>query len=201
LYGIKVNNLSLRLLELIDRPIFISDHDSTCLECNLAFESLLELRRENILGQKIFQSSPASTAIDSINTEMNNTSILGRIYRVRMSNEEQGKESLLSIRLNNYKYYDDQGRFAGFIWVVNSMHEQVTLVNSDSGSGLPCTILTKRESEVLCLVSRGQTTKKIAITLGISSHTVADHMKSIFRKLGANNKVEAIVEAQKLRLL
>ena len=43
--------------------------------------------------------------------------------------------------------------------------------------------LTKRELEVLALVLAGETNRKIAHELNISSHTVKSHVKNIFNKL------------------
>jgi DNA-binding CsgD family transcriptional regulator len=50
--------------------------------------------------------------------------------------------------------------------------------------------LTAREQEVTQLVLRGATTAQIASRLGISHHTVADHLKAIFDKTGARTRGE-----------
>lgn len=51
--------------------------------------------------------------------------------------------------------------------------------------------LSAREQEVLRLLSRGATNKEIAAALDISENTVKAHLKSILRKLGVTNRVEA----------
>ncbi len=51
--------------------------------------------------------------------------------------------------------------------------------------------LSAREQDVLRLLSRGQTNKEIAETLEISENTVKAHLKSVLRKLGVSNRVEA----------
>lgn len=51
--------------------------------------------------------------------------------------------------------------------------------------------LSVREQEVLRLLSRGQTNKEIAEALEISENTVKAHLKSVLRKLGVSNRVEA----------
>lgn len=55
--------------------------------------------------------------------------------------------------------------------------------------------LTKREYEVLELVVQGFSNEVIAEKLFISVHTVKAHLESIYRKLGATNKVQAAVSA------
>jgi DNA-binding NarL/FixJ family response regulator len=52
--------------------------------------------------------------------------------------------------------------------------------------------LTAREREVLQLVSQGLSNKLIARELQVSEHTVKFHISSIFAKLGAASRTEAI---------
>lgn len=52
--------------------------------------------------------------------------------------------------------------------------------------------LTDREIEVLQLLARGNSNKQIALDLLISEHTVKFHVSSIYSKLGASNRTEAV---------
>jgi NarL family two-component system response regulator YdfI len=52
--------------------------------------------------------------------------------------------------------------------------------------------LTPRELEVLHLLAEGLPNKEIATTLEISEHTVKFHLSSIFGKLGATSRTEAL---------
>ncbi|MCG8351237.1 MAG: response regulator transcription factor [Chloroflexales bacterium] len=52
--------------------------------------------------------------------------------------------------------------------------------------------LTAREREVLDLISQGLSNKLIANRLQISEHTVKFHVSSIFTKLGATSRTEAV---------
>lgn len=52
--------------------------------------------------------------------------------------------------------------------------------------------LSPREAEVLKLAARGYTSTYISKTLFISDSTVRTHLKSIYRKMGVNSKVELI---------
>lgn len=55
--------------------------------------------------------------------------------------------------------------------------------------------LTPREVEVLQWVSDGKTDKEIAVKLSISEHTIKNHMKSVRRKLGTSNRIQASLKA------
>jgi len=52
--------------------------------------------------------------------------------------------------------------------------------------------LTKREKELLNLLSKGLLYKEIAQELGITTGTVKQHIHKIYDKLQVNNKTEAI---------
>jgi DNA-binding CsgD family transcriptional regulator len=56
-------------------------------------------------------------------------------------------------------------------------------------------VLTAREREVLRLVAAGDTNREIAITLGISEHTVARHLQNIFAKLALPSRAAATAYA------
>jgi DNA-binding NarL/FixJ family response regulator len=52
--------------------------------------------------------------------------------------------------------------------------------------------LTERETEVLQLLTQGLSNKQIAVRLHISEHTVKFHVSSVYGKLGATNRAEAV---------
>lgn len=67
----------------------------------------------------------------------------------------------------------------------------VTLPPSESEEPL-IESLTERELDVLALVSDGLSNREIGSALGISEHTVKFHLASIFGKLGASTRAEAV---------
>jgi two-component system, NarL family, response regulator YdfI len=58
--------------------------------------------------------------------------------------------------------------------------------------GPPSEPLTDRENQVLQLLAHGLANKQIALSLGISEHTVKFHISAIYSKLGASNRTEAV---------
>jgi DNA-binding NarL/FixJ family response regulator len=61
--------------------------------------------------------------------------------------------------------------------------------------------LTAREAQVLRHVAEGLANKQIAHHLAISERTVKFHLTSIFQKLGAENRAQAVAVAAQRRLL
>lgn len=71
---------------------------------------------------------------------------------------------------------------------------QVEIKNAKEG--LRNFALTSREEEILRVLLRGYSQKKIANVVGISAYTVNDHLKSIYKKIGVNSKGEALFKAR-----
>lgn len=59
-------------------------------------------------------------------------------------------------------------------------------------AAIPAAPLSPREREILALLAEGMGNKIVAAHLGISEHTVKTHVASIFQKLGADTRAEAV---------
>ena len=68
-------------------------------------------------------------------------------------------------------------------------------MRSYSDPGEPFHPLSKREMEVLSYLTKGMSNKEIANLLGISHQTVKNHVTSILRKLGVEDRTQAAVYA------
>jgi LuxR family maltose regulon positive regulatory protein len=62
-------------------------------------------------------------------------------------------------------------------------------------------ILTRREVEILRLVSEGLTDGQIAARLVLSKHTVHRHVQNAYAKLGCSSRAAAVAKASRLNLL
>ncbi len=61
--------------------------------------------------------------------------------------------------------------------------------------------LSRRELEVLRLVARGWETTRIATELGISRHTVRNHIRNLRQRLNASTKLDAVMKGIRLGIL
>jgi NarL family two-component system response regulator YdfI len=85
----------------------------------------------------------------------------------------------------------DQGLIVGEPSMIVPMMRS-HLHTSESVLDGPIETLTERELEVLQLLAQGLANKQIAVRLNISAHTVKFHIASIYGKLGASNRTEAV---------
>jgi two-component system NarL family response regulator len=72
---------------------------------------------------------------------------------------------------------------------------------SKLAAGLSRESVTGRELEVLSLLARGMSNKEIGVLLYISESTVKSHLRSIFAKLNALSRTEAIATATRQGLV
>lgn len=66
-------------------------------------------------------------------------------------------------------------------------------LRSYSDPGEPFQPLSSREMEVLSYITQGKSNKEIAAVLGISHQTVKNHVTSILRKLGVEDRTQAAI--------
>ena len=90
---------------------------------------------------------------------------------------------------------------------VTASKELLTLVNerlaaatATADGAAPAAALSRRELEVLRLMTAGLNTAAIAERLRLSRATVRNHAQSIFAKLGVHSRLEAVAFASKHRL-
>ncbi|MBC7415511.1 MAG: response regulator transcription factor [Herminiimonas sp.] len=62
-------------------------------------------------------------------------------------------------------------------------------------------LLTEREVQILGLLGKGLSYGEIGAALFISAHTVAQHIKNIYRKLAVHSRGEAVYAASKLGMV
>jgi len=62
-------------------------------------------------------------------------------------------------------------------------------------------VITRREEEVLQLIADGCSTPEVAAKLFISQKTVKNHLASIYQKLDARDRTQAVVQAVRMGII
>jgi len=61
--------------------------------------------------------------------------------------------------------------------------------------------ITRRQRQVLVQLRSGKSNRDISASLHLSESTIKGHIAAIFKLLGATNRIQAVIEAQKLGIL
>ena len=76
-----------------------------------------------------------------------------------------------------------------------ALRRLVTSRRGHGGDGLAGANLTEREKDVLRLVAQGHSNAEIAAELFLGVETVKTHVRNVLAKLGARDRVQAVVKA------
>jgi DNA-binding NarL/FixJ family response regulator len=71
--------------------------------------------------------------------------------------------------------------------------EKRGMIHIVSAKGTP--LLTKREEQIVRMVAEGLPNTQIGTALGLSAHTVKNHLFIIYNKLGISNRAELLLYA------
>jgi DNA-binding NarL/FixJ family response regulator len=94
-----------------------------------------------------------------------------------------------------------QAVLEGDVWVPASVDvDSPALEDSEADIASRLASLTPQQFRVLSMLSAGLLNKQIAYELGVSEATIKAHMTAIMQKLGATNRTQAVVLAQRLAL-
>ena len=72
------------------------------------------------------------------------------------------------------------------------------LPSTQAAAGTP---LTPRQQEILRLLSAGHSYEQIGLALELSVNTIRSHLRTIYDRLGASTKVEAVMIGVELGLI
>ncbi|MCC6225861.1 MAG: response regulator transcription factor [Microthrixaceae bacterium] len=84
--------------------------------------------------------------------------------------------------------------------LAKSMLEEVRRLD-ERAHGEEERLVTKREEEVLQLIADGCSTPEVATTLFISQKTVKNHLASIYQKLDARDRTQAVLQAVRMGIV
>lgn len=77
-------------------------------------------------------------------------------------------------------------------WIFETLREREP-ARIVSAKGIP--LLTKREEQIAQMVAEGLPNQEISSNLGVSLHTIKNHLFRIYAKLGISNRVELVLYA------
>ncbi len=132
------------------------------------------------------------------------------VHAVPGTRDAQGLDSLFVFGSQQHRFSPAEVRALGVL--LPQLHMMSLLVSANEEGrdeargrtpyipGVP-SALTQRERQILLHVREGQRNAQIAVALGISALTVKNHLQNILRKLGANNRAQAVAQAMSKNLL
>jgi len=81
------------------------------------------------------------------------------------------------------------------------MLDEVRRIDPDPTGDDADRVVTKREVEVLQLIADGCSTPEVAERLFISQKTVKNHLASIYHKLDARDRTQAVLQAVRMGIV
>ncbi len=90
--------------------------------------------------------------------------------------------------------WDEENLARDFHPRISSYFKELLARKTAGGPADELSSLTPREEEILLRLSKGYPDKQIASSLNISSWTVHNHMKNVFRKLGVHTRTQAVIK-------
>ena len=123
-------------------------------------------RARDVFSQKVLGTSPA-TETTGVLVSTAGTRVAVELSAVRLMNGEQ------------------------VVGVFGLIEER-----PDDSATAPPPHLTPRQVEVLRLLEQGRSTKQIAAELHLSTETVRNHVRHLFKALGVNSRLEAVAVAR-----
>ena len=85
--------------------------------------------------------------------------------------------------------------------LANAMLNEVRRIDPDPSGDDADRVVTKREVEVLQLIADGCSTPEVAERLFISQKTVKNHLASIYHKLDARDRTQAVLQAVRMGIV
>ena len=174
-------------LEEISTPIFVKNKNGVYTYCNKAFSEFLGMPKIKILGATAYDIAPRKLA--KIYEEADKT-LFGQLPNQEyVAGVKTKDESEVTVTFKKSIIYDANHAVNGFIGCIQTNSRIIHHAEGELAN------LSKREIGVLNLLIKGNSVKAIATLLDVSHHTINDHLKVIYKKLGVHSKGEALYRA------
>lgn len=148
-------------------------------------------------------------SLDSVEPLLNSETGIGLLW---ISDDQQAAQVLRSMPLFAWGLLSSEASSEQMIAAVQAIHQGLIVAprarldrlwvdNPPNEADELIEQLTPRETEILEQLAQGLANKQIALDLEISEHTVKFHVSSIYAKLGATNRMEAVRMGLQLGLI
>ena len=138
--------------------------------------------------------------IEALEPHLNSERQVGLLW---ISDDLQAAQALRILPLSAWGLLSSEASSEELLAAVNAIHQGMVVAplaqldalwveNLPNQADRLIEQLTPRETEILELLAEGLANKQIALGLEISEHTVKFHISSIYAKLGATNRMEAV---------
>ena len=218
-----LSGLGTAVLKSIRDPFGIFDLDHRILWINEAMAAIYQCYPENVIGKVCYESFKnrsvpcPSCPIEKV-YQTGRTHVTEkwhdfpdgkrrwgevRTYPVRGNNKQVVAVIVIIIEITQKKEcLRRQKNYSEFLSLkLDESRKKNQKVKLDGGNIKLTVNLSRREAEVLRLVTEGYTNSQISDLLSISYHTVKSHVDNIFNKLGINDRTQAAVLATRHNLV
>jgi DNA-binding NarL/FixJ family response regulator len=166
--------------------------DVAVIDVNLPGMNGQQVTRQ-IVGEKLPTRVVLLTAYDDTEQKLHAMRVGAAAYCVKDVTPENLVQAVHTVFNGGYVVGDQVFDFEGLERWIEPQTENALRPYSDPGE--PFQPLSGREMEVLAQLTHGLSNKEIATELGISHQTVKNHVTSILRKLGVEDRTQAAIYA------
>ena len=179
---------SRNFLNELELPVFVKNKIGVYLYCNESFSKFLGLPSDKIVGHTVYDIAPYNLAVkyEIADKALLEGSDNSQKYCSIVANSSLAETKIV---FNKSVTYDSKHRVNGIIGFITNDILGIEPHNECIKK------LTGREFDVLKLLLTGQSVKAMALQLLISTHTINGYLKSIYIKLDAHSKNEALYKA------
>jgi DNA-binding CsgD family transcriptional regulator len=193
-------------------PSFTRGSDGLITSWNSAAELLLGHRAEQVMGcrchevlagRDVFGNAYCSERCPVVRMATRREEVRPFVLKVR-----DARDRIVDVRVSIVVLDDSPGPWPELVCVMEPFAPRAAVVThhpTADGTGTRsmtvATPLSARELQVLRMVAAGRTTSHIAASLGVSRHTVRNHVAACLRKLDCHSRIEAVGVARRLDLL
>lgn len=180
-------NLLRRALETTSNLVLLFDYEGSILFANPSADRLLSQQTEHeILGSD--NNHPRQPLFTLLSSIVEQVALDKGAESLWSGTIELEKGRMMACEVTAIPSPASDGPNAVLVALQPAESESDTRIQDFSSSHG----LSPREQEVLLLVGRGLTTAAMADELGISPHTIRDHLKHLYRKTGAKGRNELL---------